>query len=148
MIIIGAGLAGLSAGCYAQMNGYKSRIFEYHSKPGGVAASWERSGYLIDGGIHFLMGHRPGQNTFNLYRELGVDFSEIKDMGTYCRFIDQNSGYSLEVTRDLDLLAGQLKSLSADDAVIVDDLISIARDGRGVQMFGIRDAKTFHTSIP
>ena len=37
-IIIGAGLAGLSAGCYAQMNGYRSHIFEHHAVPGGVAA--------------------------------------------------------------------------------------------------------------
>jgi thioredoxin reductase len=34
-IIIGAGLAGLSTGCYARMNGYSSRIFEHHSVPGG-----------------------------------------------------------------------------------------------------------------
>ncbi len=26
--IIGAGIAGLSAGCYLQMNGYKTRSFE------------------------------------------------------------------------------------------------------------------------
>ena len=38
VIVIGAGLAGLSAGCYAQINGYDSTIFEFHSKPGGVAA--------------------------------------------------------------------------------------------------------------
>jgi len=44
IIIIGAGLAGLSAGCYAQMNGYHSHIFEHHSKPGGVAAAWKRQG--------------------------------------------------------------------------------------------------------
>jgi flavin-dependent dehydrogenase len=31
LVIIGAGLAGLSAGCYAQMNGYRSCIFEHHS---------------------------------------------------------------------------------------------------------------------
>jgi len=55
MIIIGAGLAGLSTGCYAQMNGYESRIFEHHTKPGGVAAVWKRGDYLIDGGIHFLI---------------------------------------------------------------------------------------------
>ena len=28
IIIIGAGIAGLSAGCYGQMNGYNTRIFE------------------------------------------------------------------------------------------------------------------------
>jgi len=72
IIIIGAGLAGLSAGCYAQMNGYHAHIYENHDKPGGVAAWWERQGYLIDGGIHFLMGAKPGQPTHNMYRELGT----------------------------------------------------------------------------
>jgi phytoene dehydrogenase-like protein len=36
IIIIGAGIAGLSAGCYGQMNGYRTQIFEMHNKPGGV----------------------------------------------------------------------------------------------------------------
>ena len=36
LIIIGAGIAGLSAGCYAQMNGYRSQILELHTIPGGL----------------------------------------------------------------------------------------------------------------
>jgi monoamine oxidase len=35
IIIIGAGLAGLSTGVYAQRNGYRSRVFELHTQPGG-----------------------------------------------------------------------------------------------------------------
>jgi monoamine oxidase len=42
IITIGAGLAGLSAGCYAQMNGYKTQIFEMHDLPGGLCPSWKR----------------------------------------------------------------------------------------------------------
>jgi phytoene desaturase len=38
VIVIGAGIAGLSAGCYGQMNGYRTRIFEMHDRPGGRAA--------------------------------------------------------------------------------------------------------------
>ena len=72
VIIIGAGLAGLSAGCYAQMNGYRSRIFEHHSRPGGVAAAWKRGEYLIDGGIHFVMAHKPGTGLHELSRQLGI----------------------------------------------------------------------------
>ncbi len=45
IIIIGAGMAGLSAGCYAQMNGYTTHIFEQHGSPGGVCTSWKRKGY-------------------------------------------------------------------------------------------------------
>ncbi len=87
IIIIGAGLAGLSAGCYSQMNGYQTRIFEHHTTPGGVATCWERKGYMIDGGIHFLMCHKPGQSKYELYRELGTAQSNrFLDMTSYCRF--------------------------------------------------------------
>ncbi len=36
-IIIGAGVSGLCAGIYAQMNGYQTRIFEKNKNPGGRA---------------------------------------------------------------------------------------------------------------
>jgi phytoene dehydrogenase-like protein len=42
--IIGAGIAGLSAGCYGQRNGFKTRLFEAHTMPGGVCAAWKRKG--------------------------------------------------------------------------------------------------------
>ena len=71
VIIIGAGLSGLSAGCYAQMNDYQSHIFEHHSQPGGVAAAWRRDEYLIDGGIHFVMSHKPGTALHKVYCQLG-----------------------------------------------------------------------------
>ena len=41
-IIIGAGFAGLAAGIHAQMNGYRTRIFEMHSLPGGLCTAWKR----------------------------------------------------------------------------------------------------------
>lgn len=135
IIIIGAGLAGLSAGCYAQMNGYRSHIFECHSKPGGVAAWWERQGYLIDGGIHFLMGARPGQSTYNMYRELGTAHADsLVEMTTYGRFIDENSGRRLDVTKDLARLARELKAFSPDDARIVNELVAGSRAMQGYDM--------------
>ncbi|MFW9937802.1 MAG: NAD(P)-binding protein, partial [Candidatus Thorarchaeota archaeon] len=56
IIIIGAGPAGLCAGCYLQMNGYDTEIFEMHDRVGGCCSSWERKGYIFDGCIHFLVG--------------------------------------------------------------------------------------------
>jgi phytoene dehydrogenase-like protein len=52
MIIIGARIAGLSAGCYGQMNGYRTQILEIHNKPGSCGTSWNRKGYTIDGCMH------------------------------------------------------------------------------------------------
>ena len=37
--IIGAGIAGLSAGCYLQMNGYDTEIYELHNVPGGLCCA-------------------------------------------------------------------------------------------------------------
>jgi len=128
MIIIGAGLAGLAAGCYAQMNGYRSQIFEHHGQPGGVAAAWQREDYLIDGGIHFLMGHRPGQSLYDLYSELGTaQANRFLDMHEYGEFLDEASGRRVLVTADLDRLAADLKALSPADAGAVDELIAGAR---------------------
>ena len=57
--IIGAGMAGLSAGCYLQMNGYDTEIFEASNSPGGLVTAWKRKGYAIDGCIHGLVGSSP-----------------------------------------------------------------------------------------
>ena len=51
-VIIGAGIAGLSAGCYALMNGYKTTIFEMHTIPGGLCTAWKRKGYTFDISMH------------------------------------------------------------------------------------------------
>ena len=72
IIIIGAGIAGLAAGCYAQMNGYQSQIFELHSLPGGLCTSWVRKGYTFDGCIHYLFGSGEGQPFNQVWQELGA----------------------------------------------------------------------------
>ena len=47
VIVIGAGIAGLSAGCYARMNGYDAEIYEAHTQPGGLCTSWKRQGIYL-----------------------------------------------------------------------------------------------------
>ena len=134
VIIIGAGLAGLATGCYAQMNGYRSHILEHHSKPGGVAAAWRRKDYLIDGGIHFLMGHRPGQSIYDLYRELGTARDGCcVDMTTFARFVDEASGTKVDITGDLERLANDLKVIGPDDIKLIDDFISFSRAMQGAE---------------
>ena len=72
LTIIGAGVAGLSLGCYAQMNGYRTRIYEMHSLPGGLCTSWRRQGFLADGCIHWLCGSGPGTDLYSIWQELGA----------------------------------------------------------------------------
>ena len=142
VVIIGAGLAGLSTGCFAQMNGYRSRILEQHTRPGGVAAAWVRGDYLIDGGIHFVMGRKPGSALHDLYRWLGVaDADRFVEMTTYGRYVDEASGQTVEVTQDLERLESDLTSLSPGDGPVIRRLVAGARAMRGFDMSEIGMSK-------
>jgi phytoene dehydrogenase-like protein len=71
MVIVGAGIAGLSTGCYARLNGYKTVIFEMHKKPGGLCAAWKKGGYTFDISMHMLYGSMSGPLK-QMWQELGV----------------------------------------------------------------------------
>ncbi|MDR0836454.1 MAG: NAD(P)/FAD-dependent oxidoreductase, partial [Tannerella sp.] len=60
IVIIGSGVAGLSAGIYARMNGFEAQIVEMGHTVGGVCTSWYRSGYKFDYSIQWLVGTRYG----------------------------------------------------------------------------------------
>jgi len=141
VIIIGAGLAGLSAGCYAQMNGFETHIFEHHSSPGGVAASWKRQGYLIDGGIHFLMNHKPGSSIHKMYEELGtIQANRVLDIDLFVRFKDEATGRSIDFTKDLDRLEREFVALSPGDRRKIHGIFSGARKMSGMDSSGIGGA--------
>lgn len=138
VIIIGAGLAGLAAGVYAQRNGYRTHIFEHASQPGGVAAWWRRGAYHIDGGIHFLMAHRPGGAIHELYRELGTAAPDtVTDMVEYGRWVDEPSGKSALLTADLGSSAAELSRLSPADAATIDAFMAAARAFQAAGAFDI-----------
>jgi len=128
IIIIGAGLAGLATGCYAQMNGYRTRIFEQHTRPGGVCTAWKRKGYTIDGCIHWLAGARPGCPFYELYGEVGsLDENRLIPVDHLARFVDEASGQRLEITADLDRLATDMRSISPADGPLIDELMAGTR---------------------
>lgn len=59
IIIIGAGIAGLTAGIYARLSGFDVTILEQHTIPGGMCTGWRRKGYLFDGAMHWMTGSSP-----------------------------------------------------------------------------------------
>ena len=56
VLIIGAGVAGLSAGALLKKIGLENLILEKDSKLGGRAGVLEKNGFLIDYGMHALVG--------------------------------------------------------------------------------------------
>lgn len=124
LIIIGAGIAGLSAGCYAQMNGYRSKIFEMHDKPGGLCTSWERKGYTIDCCIHWLVGSAPPNPFYRYWEELGaVQGRSMIDHDAFGR-VEGKDGKVLVMYTNILQLEQHLKSMAPEDSDVIDDLVN------------------------
>jgi phytoene dehydrogenase-like protein len=122
VIIIGAGIAGLSAGCYARMHGYQTKIFEMHELPGGLCTAWERQGYVFDGCIHYLFGTGEGQAFNQMWKELGaVQGREMINHTVLMRVRDMD-GHELIVYANPDELENHLKVLSPQDTDLTEDL--------------------------
>jgi phytoene dehydrogenase-like protein len=126
IIIIGAGLAGLSTGCYGQMNGYRTQIFEMHKAPGGLCTSWKRKGYTFDGCIHWLAGSRYGV-FYRFYEELGaVQDRRMVDHEEWLR-VEGPEGKTWIVYADLDQLEQHMVELSPVDAGVIKEFCNAAR---------------------
>ena len=52
VIVVGGGIAGLSAGIYALKAGFDAEIYEKNPVAGGECMGWNRQGYHIDNCIH------------------------------------------------------------------------------------------------
>jgi len=127
VVIIGAGISGLSAGCYARMNGYDVEIHEAHTLPGGLCTSWKRNGYLVDGCIHWLTGTRPGSNLYRIWEELGaIQGRRMFDHDIFAS-VQGIDGRTLHFYTDVDRLKAHLKELAPQDAKAIDDLCGTIR---------------------
>ncbi|MGC5346900.1 phytoene desaturase family protein [Streptomyces sp. DT171] len=116
MIVIGGGLGGLSTGCYAQMNGYRSRIFEMHEIPGGCCTGWGRGAFTFDCCISWLLGNGPGTEMHQIWLELGaLQGKEMRHFDVF-NIVRGRDGRAVHFYCDPDRLEAHLLSLSPADA--------------------------------
>ncbi len=123
IVIIGAGIAGLATGCYGQMNGFETEIFEMHDKPGGLCTSWKRKGYTIDGCIHHLAGASPASKLYPLWQELGATKSLDITFDKILRRTVDDDGNELNFYTDIERLQSHLLDISPGDKDLVEHYI-------------------------
>lgn len=76
-IIIGSGIAGLTAGAYLVREGYEVIIYESFSNVGGVTATFKKDGYSWDLGPLLIEGLAPHEKLGKILIELGI-YDKIK----------------------------------------------------------------------
>jgi phytoene dehydrogenase-like protein len=122
VLIIGAGVSGLAAGIYAQLNGFQSEIVEQNATPGGLCAAWQRQGFTFDCCIHWLTGSLPGSKMYRLWEELGaVQGREFRRSVVYSQDADEN-GVVFTAFTDVEKLRAEMMRLAPEDKAAIDEV--------------------------
>jgi phytoene dehydrogenase-like protein len=122
IVVVGAGIAGLSAGIYAAQSGFDVTIVEKHTIPGGVCTSWRRKGYLFEGAIHWMTGTSSSSINNKFWRETGALGDEIPIYNNDPYLYINYEGTDLFLYRDLNHLREHFLRVSPQDKKAIDKL--------------------------
>ena len=151
IVIIGGGIAGLSAGVYALRCGFSATILESHSIAGGNCTSWRRGGYLFEGGMHWLTGSSKREDIHRLWRTLGA-LDESVTIHTSEPFLEyDHNGTPIRIYRNVDITEQHLLALAPADEKEIRVLCNNIRKVRNLAMpvTDLRGVKVTHkTRIP
>ena len=70
VIIIGAGVSGLSAAINAEQNGMHAILIESQPYVGGFCTGWYRKGRYLDGCLHWLTGTNPNTDLYKMWKNV------------------------------------------------------------------------------
>lgn len=73
VIIMGGGMAGLTAAALLSKRGHKVTLLEKEEKTGGYVTGFKRDGFYFDATGAFLAACKPGNEFHGIFSELGID---------------------------------------------------------------------------
>jgi len=110
IIIIGAGLGGLTAGAKLTREGKKVLVIEQHNHPGGCATTFKRGNFTLEVGLHEMDGPSPRDMKTRIFNDLdvftNVEFIKVPE---FYRFI--NDRYSVTIPHEPEIAIERLSEL-------------------------------------
>lgn len=116
IVVIGAGLAGLSAGIYLLRSGYKVILLERNPSVGGLCTGWYRKGRYVDGCIHWLTGTKEGDSCNHIWKDIGAfeDQDDLIYLDTWGNF--EYEGQTIRLLRDYKKAEQEWLAISPEDS--------------------------------
>ena len=130
MAIIGAGIAGLSAGIYAQTHGFSTTIFEKNRFVGGSLHGWTANGVALEGSLRLLVGTKEGSPLFRCWQEVGA-LGGTMIFSPECFFAATEGGHTAVLWQDLDRFAASCEALAPEDGAQIQKFCGWVRTLQG-----------------
>lgn len=125
IIIIGGGVAGLSAGIYGQRAGFDTVIYEKNTVAGGSCSGWFRDGYAIDNCLHWLTGTAIDTGAYDMWRELGVINDDTEMFTRDCFWSSETDGVTVTLWPDSEKTRREMLAISPEDADEINSFIDV-----------------------
>lgn len=135
VVIIGAGIGGLTAGALLSKAGLSVCVLEKEPHPGGYLAGFNRKEFRFDTAIHWLNQYSEEGMVTRLFHALGNDFPRAVTQERIRRFKGDNYEYLL--TSNPDELKEQWKKEFPEDAAGIERFFKDAKKvGEAFKNFG------------
>ena len=76
VIVVGAGIGGLTAGALLARRGYQVTVFDQAVVPGGCASTFKRRGFTFDVGATQVAGLEAGGIHHRIFKELEIELPD------------------------------------------------------------------------
>ena len=120
VIIVGAGISGLTAGIYCLDNDFEVHIYEKNPVSGGVCIGWRRKGVYIEGCAHWIVGIFPVSKLYPLWHHIGAVGPESKVHATTClSCFELSDGRIFHFYSDLNSLYKEMVSFFPEDKPLI-----------------------------
>ncbi len=147
VIIIGGGIAGLSAGVYALLAGFDAEIYEKNAIPGGECIGWNRKGYHVDNCIHWLTGTRKDTELYDVWKKVGALSDETEYAEIKAFYSTYSNGQTATLWNDLARTEQELIAISPEDEAEIKKFIQYVEyskqclfpAGKPMEMWTIKD---------